>query len=555
MAQSETAELRQSEARFRVLAEYSSDLVTVLDANGEITYISPSVERIGGYRPEAAIGRRFSELVHPDDAAAAAGQFADTLANPQQSHVSELRYRHNSGAWLTLEVRAHNLLADAAVRGILINARDITQRKQSEQALTLFRALLDRSSDAIEVVDPETLCYLDVNQTACEALGYSRDEFLSLRVWDIDTGLDQPRIECVNRQLQAHGRASFETVHRRKDGSRYPVDVHIRQVQLDRLYNVISVRDITERKQAERALKRLNWALRALSQSNSALIHAGDEQTLFQACCDAITRSGVYPLAWIGIARDDSARSVEILASAGVACGYLAGIELSWGEARPVGCGPAGLAIRTGTTQVFNDPATSASYRPWLERARANGLASGVAVPIRLDSGIFGVLVVYSREPAAFGEEEVHLVEELAADIGYGITVRRTRRAYEAGLEERAQQAAKLRATFESVITALATTVEQRDPYTAGHQRRVADLAVAIGQELGLDADRSEGLRIAASIHDIGKIYVPGRDPGAAGAAAPDRVRDRQKPCPGGLRYRQGHRLSVAGSRDLVPAS
>jgi len=132
------------------------------------------------------------------------------------------------------------------------------------------------------------------------------------------------------------------------------------------------------------------------------------------------------------------------------------------------------------------------------------------AMPIRLEGRVFGVLTgVYSHSPAAFIDDEVKLLNEMAGDIGYGIATRRTPTAYEAGVKERAQQALKLRATFESAIAALVATVEQREPYTAGHQRRVAELAVAIGRELGLDEERPESLRIASTIHDIGKIYVP----------------------------------------------
>lgn len=75
--------------------------------------------------------------------------------------------------------------------------------------------------------------------------------------------------------------------------------------------------------------------------------------------------------------------------------------------------------------------------------------------------------------------------------------------------EDSSNAATKLRETLEEVVTVLATIVEYRDPYTAGHQSRVADLAVAIGSALGMDEDRLEGLRIASTLHDLGKVAVP----------------------------------------------
>jgi HD-GYP domain-containing protein (c-di-GMP phosphodiesterase class II) len=184
------------------------------------------------------------------------------------------------------------------------------------------------------------------------------------------------------------------------------------------------------------------------------------------------------------------------------------GFEVSWADT-PTGKGPTGNAIRTGAVQVFNDLTTSADFLPWLEKAQANGLASSASVPIHVDGDVIGVLTVYSDAPGAFGDDEIRLLEELAGDIAFGINTRRTDRAYQAGILELAQQATRLRSTFESAIGALAATVEQRDPYTAGHQRRVAQLAVEIGRKLGLEDERLAGLRIAGAIHDIGKISIP----------------------------------------------
>ena len=754
--------IETSERRFRSLIENASDLVCVIDARGRIVYVSPSLRRLAGYEAGEVLGRNILEFTHPDDLRASEQALAAVVHGPDDLFRSELRFRRKDGSFAVLDSIAKNLLGDPVLNGIVINARDVTERKRSEQALKLFRELIDRSSDAIEVVDPETLRYLDVNEQGCRDLGYSREELLAMHVHDIDPALDPAALQEIDRRLREIGSANFETAHRRKDGSTFPVEIHVKRIQLDRPYQVASVRDITERKQslaalerserhfrkliegsadafivideagmmmyrsvsakrltgrddeqvlgtsiagyvapehrtlaqgviaeairapdktieaelrllridgtpfdaevtgrnllgdpdvrgivvtvrditernrqrrelefknvilstqaessldailvvdgngrmisynrrfvdlwgipdevlqarsderamqyaldklekpeeflervkylyehkgekssevirlrdgkvldrysapmigadgkhhgriwyfrditerkrAEEKLQRLNWTLRALSQSNSALVHASSEEVLFRRCCEAITSTGGYPLAWIGIAREDSERTIEVVAAAGQGLAYMEGFKASWGEA-PLGEGPAGTAIRTATVQVTRNFATNDAFAPWRERARGKGFASSIALPIVVEGATPAILNIYSQEVSAFGKAEIALFEELASDIAYGVTARRTRVAYEKAVTERAQQAVKLRATFESAIAALAATVEQRDPYTAGHQRRVAELAVAIGRELGLDGDRLEGLRVASTIHDIGKIYVP----------------------------------------------
>ncbi len=139
------------------------------------------------------------------------------------------------------------------VRGATGVFVDITERKQAEKSLQLFRMLLDQSSDAIEVVDPETLRFIDVNGRACTDLGYSREELLSMKIYDISPNAESLNAR-VTEELRTSGSAVFESLHRRKNGSTFPVEVSIKQVTLDRTYRVSVIRDITERKRAEQAL-------------------------------------------------------------------------------------------------------------------------------------------------------------------------------------------------------------------------------------------------------------------------------------------------------------
>lgn len=134
-----------------------------------------------------------------------------------------------------------------------ISARVEVERAllKSEKSLSLFRELIDRTNDAIEVVDPATLRFLDVNQRMCSDLGYTHDELLQMTVYDIDPTLDEERAASVNVALKQSGSFIKESIHRRKDGSTFPVELNISLVQLDKSYVTVVVRDITERKRAE----------------------------------------------------------------------------------------------------------------------------------------------------------------------------------------------------------------------------------------------------------------------------------------------------------------
>ncbi len=145
--------------------------------------------------------------------------------------------------------------ADGRIVGLRGTVQDITERKQREQSLELFRNLIERSNDSLEIIDAPTRRFIDVNEKACRDLGYTREELLSMTVQDVNPNASEEAVQRIARACEQAGFAMFESVHRRKDGSIFPVELNVKPVTLDgRRYYVTVCRDITERKRAEEAL-------------------------------------------------------------------------------------------------------------------------------------------------------------------------------------------------------------------------------------------------------------------------------------------------------------
>jgi diguanylate cyclase (GGDEF)-like protein/PAS domain S-box-containing protein len=128
--------LQFEEKRFRAFVEHSSDMIVLVNPEGVILYVNPAIESILGFKPEERIGFKGSETVHPDDIKALADVF-NTLSTDTNSPVmnAELRLRHKDGSWRTLEAVGSNLVNNNVVESIIINYRDITERKQAEEQI------------------------------------------------------------------------------------------------------------------------------------------------------------------------------------------------------------------------------------------------------------------------------------------------------------------------------------------------------------------------------------------------------------------------------------
>ncbi|MDK9725014.1 MAG: ATP-binding protein [Sterolibacteriaceae bacterium MAG5] len=179
------------------------------------------------------------------------------------------------------------------------------------------------------------------------------------------------------------------------------------------------------------SLRNLNRKLRAISRCNEALIHAEDEQTLLADICRIVCGDAGYQMAWVGYAENDDARSVRPVAWDGVEDGYLKIADITWADGER-GRGPTGTAIRSGIASQVEDYATDPRVAPWRKEALQRGYHSSISLPLKDDrANTFGALTIYARESGAFTPDQMRLLEELADDLAFGITVLR------AGIERR----------------------------------------------------------------------------------------------------------------------
>ena len=192
---------------------------------------------------------------------------------------------------------------------------------------------------------------------------------------------------------------------------------------------------------------------------------------------------------------------VKPVAHAGFEKGYLSSIKVRWDDSE-YGRGPTGIAIKTGKPSIVQDIENDPRYALWRKEAKKRGYASCMALPLIHQGERIGTLNVYSGRKDAFQDDEVEHLKEVASDIAIGIRSLRQEKELEKSLEE-------LEKTTEGIIYTVAKIVKTKDPYTAGHQKRVANLASAIAEEMGLPKEQIRGIYMTGTIHDIGKIYVP----------------------------------------------
>lgn len=194
--------------------------------------------------------------------------------------------------------------------------------------------------------------------------------------------------------------------------------------QLSGVFNkmgeTLKLRDVSI-KQADADLRQANRALAVLSAVNHSLVRAMNEQTLLDEVCQEIVRDGNYPLAWVGFAEKGENHSIRVMAMAGENLAYIDGLNLSLSDQTKI-TNPAGNAILSGKTTILRNLLSDPRFIEWRPELIKHRFAAMIALPIIINGKVIGALQICAPEPEAFDTEEVKLLQELADDLGYGIS-------------------------------------------------------------------------------------------------------------------------------------
>jgi PAS domain S-box-containing protein len=277
--------LQRSEEYFRALIENASDIITILSAEGIIMYESPAFERVFGYAPEEVIGRDAAEFVHPEDLAKVRNAFARRIQKPGSTASVEFRFLHKDGSWRVLESIGKNMLDNPAVKGIISNSRDVTERKLAEHALQAseerFRSLSASAPVGIFSNDVEGACVY-INPCWLEIAGMTLEESLGTGWVNAIAFEDRESVVAEWQTCVREGREfSREFRFRRPNGEVRWVRARAAVLRSDsgaRLGYVGTTEDFTERRRANMELERLRRQLELILTSVADGIYVLDRQ-------------------------------------------------------------------------------------------------------------------------------------------------------------------------------------------------------------------------------------------------------------------------------------
>ena len=275
--------LRESEARYRVVAETASDAIITIEDSGKILFANPAAEKIFGYDVSEMVGSSLTRLVPEclryvhSHATGPDHKSGRPQAGPDAVRISGL---HKSGHEIPLEISLGEFAADNK-RVFTAVVRDVTERMHTEAALEKsneeYRLLFEGNPHPMWVVDEETYAFLAVNDCTVERYGYSREEFLRMTVKDIRPPEDIPEVLQRVRSTEADYGFAGQWRHRRKDGTIIEAEVSWHRLTFaGRPAKLVLATDVTERKRAEAAVRESEERYRELFENANDIIYTID---------------------------------------------------------------------------------------------------------------------------------------------------------------------------------------------------------------------------------------------------------------------------------------
>jgi PAS domain S-box-containing protein len=386
-------ELVRREKYFRTLTENSLDILCILSREGQFLYTSPSIERVLGLSPEELHGTDAFSRVHPEDLALVRGTLEEAIDNPDRTAKVQFRYQQKDGTWKRMELIGQNRLGDPDIGGLVTNWRDVTDRWRAEEELRLsekqYRLLFQDNPNPMWVFDLETLAFLEVNESAILHYGYSREEFLAMKMSDLRLVEGGGHPTGVNLTDAESGRI---WKHRRKDGTFIDVEVVWGpMVFRSRFAALTMVTDVTERRRNEHR----NQVFSKLSHRLSSATTAAEAATIICEASDAL-------FAWDDFALDlYSAEKDEVFSLLNITTVDQQRVKI-----------PESAQSKSANTLIRRVIGKGAEL---VRTPGPKGYATdAMLVPVRKGSRVIGVLFVQSRLADAYTERDLETLQTLA---------------------------------------------------------------------------------------------------------------------------------------------
>jgi diguanylate cyclase (GGDEF)-like protein/PAS domain S-box-containing protein len=294
------------------------------------------------------------------------------------------------------------------------------QSELNRQFLAQQNEYLSKYANDIILLRNKDHIIVEANDRAEAAYRYPRSQLIGKKLTELV--VDKEEFDRRLHRILENRSLVFESVHRRSDGTVFPVEVSARVITRGQeIFIQDIIRDITDRKESEARERRLTNIYRALGEANSAILHieSESESELFRLVCKIAVDYGDMVLAWIGI--PNAGNRFEPIACDGSAVRYLDNIVITTSADDPEGQGPTGRSYREGKAVVAYDFTNNGLTAPWTERARQYGIRSSSSFPIMRSGRPYAVFTVYSNLPNAFEEEIVQLLEKMAGNISFAL--------------------------------------------------------------------------------------------------------------------------------------
>ena len=410
----ETLWQQKRESLYRTLVEVEADGIFVADADGCLIDVNAHLCEMLGYAGNELCGLRVSNLADQSDI-----QIVESALNEAKAavgHNESIRLRRKDGSCFNAE------LTSARMPGgdVLAVVRPLSLQKDSATISDQLAAIVESSDDAIISKDLNSVI-TSWNFGAERTFGYTASEMIGTSILRL---IPADRQGEENQILAKIGRGEkidhYETVRLTKDQRLIDVSVTISPIRdpAGRIIGASKIaRDITLQKLHEQEVARMSRLYAALAQINQEIVRTQTRDALFQKTCRLLIEYGGLRMAWIGW-HDAETHMLAPVSVHGDEINYLGNIKV-YDDERPEGCGPTGVAFRTGRASVCNDMLKDPATLPWRAEISRCGYRASAAFPIRVQGQIDGTLNVYASEPHYFQQEEVMLLEEAVRDISF----------------------------------------------------------------------------------------------------------------------------------------